>query len=107
MKIGFVSLGCSKNQIDSEMMLAHLKDAGFELTGKSREAEVIVVNTCGFIGDAKQESYEAIEEMAQLKKKAKLKKLIVAGCLAERYREKILEKMYLQKLCHYLGKEVY
>ena len=60
MKIGFVSLGCSKNQIDSEMMLAHLKDAGFELTGKSREAEVIVVNTCGFIGDAKQESYEAI-----------------------------------------------
>lgn len=93
MKIGFVSLGCSKNQIDSEMMLAHLKDAGFELTGKSREAEVIVVNTCGFIGDAKQESYEAIEEMAQLKKKAKLKKLIVAGCLAERYREKILEKI--------------
>lgn len=93
MKIGFISLGCSKNTIDTEMMLAHLDDAGWEITGDAREADVILINTCGFIGDAKEESIETIREIAGLKKTGKLKKLIVTGCLAERWREKILQKL--------------
>lgn len=92
-KIGFVSLGCSKNLIDTEMMLAHLDNADYEITGDAAEADAVIINTCGFIGDAKQESVDTIKEMAKLKKSGKLKKLIVAGCLAERYRERILEKM--------------
>lgn len=92
LKIGFVSLGCSKNQIDSEIMLNYLNDAGFELTSQEQKADVIIINTCGFIGDAKQESYEIIEDLAELKKTANLKKIIVAGCLAQRYQDKILKQ---------------
>ena len=93
MKIGFISLGCSKNTIDTEMMLAHLDNARFELTANAKEAEVILINTCGFIGDAREESIETIKEMARYKKSGKLKKLIVTGCLAERWRDKLMEKM--------------
>lgn len=93
MKIGFISLGCSKNTIDTEMMLAHLDNADYEITGNAAEAEVILINTCGFIGDAKEESIQTIKEIAKLKKTGKLKKLVVTGCLAERWREQILEKL--------------
>ncbi|MBO4643151.1 MAG: 30S ribosomal protein S12 methylthiotransferase RimO [Alphaproteobacteria bacterium] len=93
MKIGFISLGCSKNMVDTEMMLAHLDNARFEITADAREAEVILINTCGFIGDAREESIETIKEMARYKKTGKLKKLIVTGCLAERWRDKLMEKM--------------
>ena len=79
MKIGFISLGCSKNTIDTEMMLAHLDNAGYEMTGNAFEADVILINTCGFIGDAKEESVETIKEIAELKKTGKLKKMIVTG----------------------------
>lgn len=92
LKIGLVSLGCSKNQIDAEMMLSRLDDAGYEMTGEREKADVIIVNTCGFIGDAQKESVEAINEAAKLKKTGKLKKLIVTGCLAERWRDRIMEK---------------
>lgn len=93
MKIGFISLGCSKNTIDTEMMLAHLDNADYEITGNAEEAEVILINTCGFIGDAKEESIQTIKEIAKLKKTGKLKKLVVTGCLAERWREQILKKL--------------
>ena len=93
MKIGYISLGCSKNTIDTEMMLAHLDDARFEITANAKEAEIILINTCGFIGDAREESIETIKEMARYKKTGKLKKLIVTGCLAERWRDKLMEKM--------------
>ena len=90
MKIGFISLGCSKNTIDTEMMLAHLDNANYEITSDAQEAEIILVNTCGFIGDAREESIETIKEMSRYKKNGKLKKLIVTGCLAERWRDKLM-----------------
>ncbi len=84
-KIGMVSLGCPKNLLDSEVMLGHMKEAGYELTHNPEEAEVLVVNTCGFIGPAKQESIDTILEMAQYKEKGKCRRLVVTGCLAQRY----------------------
>lgn len=90
MKIGFVSLGCAKNLIDSENMMAMLKSEGHEIVPDPRQAEAIVVNTCGFIASAKQESIQTIFEMAKYKEKG-LKKLIVCGCLAQRYQE-VLEQ---------------
>jgi len=89
MKIGLVSLGCPKNLVDSEVMLGLARDAGHELTADSREADVLVVNTCAFIDRAKQESVDAILEMAELKKTGRCQRLIVTGCLAERYREEL------------------
>ena len=79
MKVGFVSLGCAKNLIDSENMMAMLKEEGHEIVGSPKEAEAIIVNTCGFIVSAKQESIQTIFEMAGYKEK-QLKKLIVCGC---------------------------
>ena len=93
MKIGFISLGCSKNTIDTEMMLAHLDNAGHEITANAQEADIILINTCGFIGDAQEESVETIKEMSRYKKTGKLKKLIVTGCLAERWRNKLMLEM--------------
>ena len=84
MKIGFVSLGCPKNLVDSEVMLGALKREGYAITSCKEEADVLVVNTCGFIDSAKQESIDAILEMAELKVHGNCKKLVVAGCLAER-----------------------
>lgn len=89
MKLFFVSLGCDKNLVDSEMMLGMLTEKGYQFTDDENEAEVIVVNTCCFIGDAKEESINTLLEMAEHKKDGKLKVLIAAGCLAERYREEI------------------
>lgn len=89
MKIGFVSLGCPKNLVDSEVMMGQLAARGHELTPHPDQADVLVVNTCGFIDPAKQESIDTILEMAEYKKIGRAKKLIVAGCLVERYREDI------------------
>lgn len=88
-KILFVSLGCDKNLVDSEMMLGILSGSGYEFTDDEREADFVVVNTCCFINDAKEESIEVILKMAELKKSGAVKGLIVAGCLAQRYREEI------------------
>src|SRR5882724_2103604 len=88
-KVGMVSLGCPKNLVDSEVMMGLLAQQGYELTTDSGAADVLVVNTCGFIDSARQESVETILEMAQLKQTGKLKRLIVAGCLVERYREEL------------------
>jgi ribosomal protein S12 methylthiotransferase len=86
LKVGFVSLGCPKNLVDTEVMMGQLTAAGHELTPYPEQAEVIVVNTCSFIDPAKQESVDTILEMAEHKKTGRAKKLIVAGCLVERYR---------------------
>jgi ribosomal protein S12 methylthiotransferase len=92
-KIGFVSLGCPKNLVDSEVMMGQLRDHGYELTTDRETADVIVVNTCGFIQSAKEESINTILEMAELKDTARLKRLVVAGCLVERYRKDLLDQM--------------
>lgn len=93
MKIGMVSLGCPKNQVDAEQMLGLLKEDGFLWTNDPSEADVIIVNTCGFIEPAKQESIDTILEMSQYKENGKLKALIATGCLAERYREEVAEQI--------------
>jgi ribosomal protein S12 methylthiotransferase len=92
-KVGFVSLGCPKNLVDSEVMMGILAREGYELTPRADEAEVLVVNTCSFIEAAQKESVDAILEMAEHKKFGAAKKLIVAGCLVERFREQILEQV--------------
>lgn len=92
-KVGFVSLGCPKNLVDSEVMMGILERDGYELTPRADEADVLVVNTCSFIEPAQKESVDAILEMAEHKKFGAAKKLIVAGCLVERYREQILEQV--------------
>jgi len=88
-KVGFVSLGCPKNLVDSEVMLGTLAQHGYVITHARQDADVLVVNTCGFIDSAKQESIDTILEMADLKTTGNCKKLVVAGCLAERYRDDI------------------
>src|SRR5215470_7622003 len=93
MKIGFVSLGCPKNLVDSEVMLGLAQNAGHHLTPDPATAEVIVVNTCAFIDSAKQESIDAILEMARHKTEGACQRLVVTGCLAERYREKLREEI--------------
>ncbi len=92
-KVGFVSLGCPKNLVDSEVMMGILAREGYELTPRADEAEILVVNTCSFIEAAQKESVDAILEMAEHKKFGTAKKLIVAGCLVERYRAQILEQV--------------
>ncbi len=91
MKVGFVSLGCPKNLVDSEVMLGHLRLKGYQITSKMDEARILVVNTCSFIEDAKRESLDALFEAASMKKKGACEKLIVAGCMVERYRETLLK----------------
>jgi ribosomal protein S12 methylthiotransferase len=88
-KVGMVSLGCPKNLVDSEVMMGMLAGQGFEITNDSQAADVLVVNTCGFIDSARQESVNTILEMARLKQTGNLKRLVVAGCLVERYREEL------------------
>jgi ribosomal protein S12 methylthiotransferase len=92
-KIGMVSLGCPKNAVDAEIMLKKLSDAGHEIVSNEAEAEVIIVNTCGFIEDAKIEAIENILDVAKYKREGKLKALIVTGCLAERYQDEIMDQM--------------
>jgi ribosomal protein S12 methylthiotransferase len=93
MKIGFVSLGCPKNLVDSEVMLGLAEEAGHEITPDATGADVLVVNTCAFIDRAKQESIDTILEMAELKKQAAGRRLVVTGCLAERYREELQKEI--------------
>jgi ribosomal protein S12 methylthiotransferase len=88
-----VSLGCPKNQVDAEQMLGVLAGSGYEITADQAEADVIVVNTCGFIESAKEESIEAILEAASMKQRGSCKKVIVAGCLAQRYREELKKEL--------------
>lgn len=89
MKILFVSLGCDKNLVDSEMMIGMLGEKGYTFTDDENEADIVVVNTCCFIGDAKEESINTLLQMAQLKEEGQLKLLVAAGCLAQRYKEEI------------------
>jgi len=92
MKVGFVSLGCPKNQLDTEVMLHEVASAGYEITPEETEADVVIINTCGFIESAKQEAIENILDVAWLKKNRGLKAIVVTGCLAERYREQLLDE---------------
>ena len=92
-KVAFISLGCSKNLVDTEVMLHNLHKAGFEVTFEPEEAEIIVINTCGFIESAKQEAIDNILDAAELKEWGKCKHLIATGCLVERYREEVMEQM--------------
>ncbi len=93
LNIFFVSLGCDKNLVDSEMMLGILRDRGYELVNDEAEADIIIVNTCSFILDAKEESIETLIEMGMMKEKGRCRLLIAAGCLAERYRDEVFENM--------------
>src|ERR671910_1250010 len=89
MKIGLIPLGCPKNLVDSEVMLGLVQQAGHELTRDAESADVLVVNTCAFIDKAKQESIDTILEMAEHKKTGACRRLVVTGCLAERYRDEL------------------
>ncbi len=92
-KVGFVSLGCPKNQLDTEVMLGELYSGGFEIVSEDIEADVVVINTCGFIESAKKEAIDNIIDVGWLKKNRQLKAIVVTGCLAERYREQIFEQL--------------
>lgn len=102
-KISMVSLGCPKNQVDAEMMLATLKTSGFEIGVPEAEADAIIINTCGFIEDAKKEAIENILEAAEYKKTGKCKALIVTGCLAERYKNDVTEEIPEVDVCVGIG----
>ena len=93
MNIGVISLGCAKNQVDTQTMLGYLKAAGHTFTGEPDKADVLIVNTCGFITAAKEESIDAIFEMAQYKEVGRCRLLVVTGCLSERYRKELTEEM--------------
>ena len=93
MKIGFISLGCPKNQLDTEVMLREVVEAGYEITPEDIEADIIIINTCAFIESARKEAIDNILDVAWLKENRNLKGIIVTGCLAERYREQVLEEM--------------
>src|SRR2546421_614035 len=100
-KVGFISLGCPKNLVDSEVMMGQLKQKGFQITAEAEDADTIVVNTCGFIDSAKKESIDAILEAARLKTNGKATRLIVAGCLVERYRDEL--KVSLPEVDAFIG----
>ena len=91
MKIGMVSLGCPKNLVDSEVMLGIIKDKQLEITNNPADAELIIVNTCGFIESAKEESISTILQMAQYKEEGSCKYLIMTGCLGQRYADELFE----------------
>lgn len=92
-KVGFVSLGCPKNLVDSEVMMGQLAEAGYQITNSADDADTVVVNTCGFIESAKQESIDAILEATSLKAQGKAKRVVVAGCLVERYRDDLVKEL--------------
>lgn len=93
-RVGMVSLGCAKNRVDAEMMLYKLKEAGYQIAADPALSDVVIVNTCGFIEDAKQESIDEILELASLKKEGRIKTIIVTGCLAERYQKEVMKELY-------------
>ena len=90
-RVHFISLGCPKNLVDTEIMLGSLIKEGYTVVSDADQADTVVVNTCGFVEDAKQESIEKILEMSELKEAGKLKKLVVAGCLTQRYKDDLVE----------------
>ena len=92
-KIGMISLGCPKNQVDAEMMLSSLCDDGFEIVGEVEGADIVIINTCGFIGDAKKEAIDTILEVCQLKEEDSVGAVVVTGCLAQRYKEEIMNEI--------------
>ena len=108
MNILFISLGCDKNLVDSEVMLGLLNAKGYQMVDDEMEADIIIVNTCCFIHDAKEESIQTILEMAQYKTDGRLKVLVVTGCLAQRYQQEILDKNYADRDFHamYIGEIV-
>ncbi|WP_455379601.1 hypothetical protein [Petrachloros mirabilis] len=91
--VGFVNLGCSKNQVDSEIMLGTLVSEGFELTADPKKAKVVIINTCGFVEEAKQESINTIIDHGKLKTQGSCRVLIAAGCLAQRYQGDLLKEL--------------
>lgn len=91
--VGMISLGCPKNQVDAELMLAKLDEAGFKISNEISGCDAVIINTCGFIEDAKREAIENILEMAEYKEAGAIKSIVVTGCLAERYKEEIMEEM--------------
>ena len=93
MNVGVISLGCAKNQVDTQTMLGYLKAAGYTFTGEPENADILIVNTCGFITPAKEESIDAIFEMAQYKESGRCRLLVVTGCLSERYRKELTQEM--------------
>ncbi len=93
-KVGIVSLGCAKNQVDAEMLLFTLKNRGFKIVNDPADADAVIVNTCGFIESAKQESIDEIIELGKLKREGKIKAIVVTGCLAERYQNEITKQLY-------------
>ena len=93
LRVGMVSLGCPKNQVDAEMILAQFAEAGYEITGDAGLADIVIVNTCGFIEDAKTESIENILEFCTLKAEGRIKRVVVTGCLAERYRDEVAKEI--------------
>ena len=93
-KAGIVSLGCAKNQVDAEMLLYNLKERGFTIVNDPADADAVIVNTCGFIESAKQESIDEIIELGALKREGKIKAIIVTGCLAQRYQNEITKQLY-------------
>src|SRR6476619_5890731 len=99
--IHFISLGCPKNRVDSEVMLGVAQQSQFTVVDDADQAEVVVVNTCGFLGEAKKESIDTIFEMAELKKHGVLKKLVVTGCLSQRYPEEL--SLEMPEVDHFLG----
>lgn len=92
-KVGIISLGCAKNQVDAEMLLYKIREAGYEISDDPGICDIAIVNTCGFIESAKQESIDEILELATLKREGQIKKLIVTGCLAERYNDELMKEM--------------
>ena len=93
MNVGFVSLGCSKNLVDTEMMIGLFKSKKYKIVNNPEDADIIVVNTCGFIGPSKEEAINTLLEMAEYKKTGKLKYIIATGCLIERYKEQLQKVM--------------
>ena len=93
-KVGIVSLGCPKNQVDAEMLLFTLKERGFKIVNDPADADAVIVNTCGFIESAKQESINEIIELGKLKQEGKIKAIIVTGCLAQRYQNEITAQLF-------------
>ncbi len=93
MKVAFVSLGCAKNLVNTEQMMALVRQAGHTVAGEAAGADVAVLNTCGFIDSAKSEAIQNILELAALKDEGKLKKLLVTGCLSQRYQKELVEEL--------------
>ncbi|MBQ3919620.1 MAG: 30S ribosomal protein S12 methylthiotransferase RimO [Oscillospiraceae bacterium] len=103
-RVGMVSLGCAKNQVDAERMLYSMQKDGYQLVGDAALSDVVVINTCGFIQSAKEEAIENILEFAELKKEGRIKHIIVTGCLAERYRDELMAELPEVDACVGLGK---